>query len=373
MDFSLSKEQKLLMKSVRELMTRECPTTKVRELMATETAFDEALWELIADQGWTALTLPEGYEGLELGAVDLAVVAEAMGGFCLPGPFLSNHWGASLLATAGNAEAAERWLTDIAEGTLRATVAYLEETADWDPENVTLTAETSDGGFRLTGKKLFVSDAATAPLHLWVVRLEDELAILGVERDAAGITVEAMAAMDETRKLYTVTAEGVEVASEALVARGEAAKKALKTATMETTVAVCAELVGGMQWVLQATVEYAKTREQFGRTIGSFQAVQHHCADMLLWLESSRSATYYAAWAVSVGDPQAEEMVSIAKAYCSDAARQLGNAGIQVHGGIGITWEHDLQLYYKRAKSSELLFGDATYHRERIARKVIDR
>jgi len=178
--------------------------------------------------------------------------------------------------------------------------------------------------------------------------------------------------MDETRKLYTVTAADVEIASDALVARGEAAERALWKATMETTVAVCAELVGGMGWVLRSTVEYAKTREQFGRTIGSFQAVQHHCADMLLWLESSRSATYYAAWAVSVGDPQAEEMVSIAKAYCSDAARKLGNAGMQVHGGIGITWEHDLQLYYKRAKSSEILFGDATYHRERIARKILD-
>lgn len=372
MDFSLSKEQKLLMKSVRELMVRECPTKKVRELMETETACDDGLWEKIADQGWTALTLPEEYDGLALGAVDLAAVAEVMGGFCLPGPFLSNHWAASLLAAAGNAEAAERWLTGISEGTLRGTVAFLEETADWDPENVAVKAEETGGGFRLSGRKLFVSDAATAPLHLWVVRLGGDLAVLAVERDAAGVTVESMAAMDESRKLYTVAAEGLELGADALVVRGGAAEAALRRATMETTVAVCAELVGVMGWVLRSTVEYAKTREQFGRAIGSFQAVQHQCANMLLWLESSRSATYYAAWAVSVGDPQAEEMVSIAKAYCSDAARQLGNAGMQVHGGIGITWEHDFQLYYKRAKSSEILFGDATYHRERIARRIID-
>jgi alkylation response protein AidB-like acyl-CoA dehydrogenase len=375
MDFELSKEQKLLMKSVREFMTRECSSEKVRELMATETAFDEKLWEGIADQGWTALTLPEDHEGLALGAIELAAVAEVMGGACLPGPFLSNHWAGSLLAASKNDAASARWLTDIAEGTLRATVAYLEETGDWDPANVALTATAAGDGFRLQGTKLFVSDAATAGLLFWVARLDGELAIFGLDPGAEGVTIVPMPAIDATRKLYKVVlAEaGVEVAADALVARGESAEKALNRATMEATIAVCAELVGGMEWVLKTTVEYVKTRQQFGKTVGSFQAVQHHCANMLLWLESSRSATYYAAWAVSVSDEQAEEVVSIAKAYCSDAAQQVGNCGVQVHGGIGFTWEHDLQLYYKRAKSSELLFGDATYHRERIARRVVDR
>jgi alkylation response protein AidB-like acyl-CoA dehydrogenase len=135
---------------------------------------------------------------------------------------------------------------------------------------------------------------------------------------------------------------------------------------------LCAEMVGGMQWILDTTVEYAKTRQQFGRPIGSFQAVQHQCADMLLMTESARSATYYAAWAVTEGAPNAGTAVSIAKAYCSDAFREVANRGVQVHGGIGFTWEHDLQLYYKRSKASETMFGDATFHRERIARTVVD-
>ena len=150
------------------------------------------------------------------------------------------------------------------------------------------------------------------------------------------------------------------------------ARSALGQAIEVASVALCAETVGGMGWILDTTVEYAKTRQQFGRPIGSFQAVQHQCADMLLMTESARSATYYAAWALTEGDPSASVAVSIAKAYCSDAYREVGNRGVQVHGGIGFTWEHDLQLYYKRSKSSETLFGDATFHRERIARLIVD-
>ena len=375
MDFELSKAQKLLMKSVKEFLSRECPPERVRELMATDTAFDEGLWEGIVDQGLTGLTVSEDQEGLGLTSVDLAAVCEVMGGFCLPGPFLSNHWATTLLAVSKGAGTAELWLPDLAEGAKRATVAYLEASADWDPSSVVARAEAVGGGYRLSGEKLFVNDAATADLLLWVGRLDDDLALFAVRREDDGVTVEPMPAVDDTRKLYKVTLHGGGLALEgdSLVARGAAAEAAFRKATLEATVATCAELVGGMEWILRTAVEYAKTREQFGQPVGSFQAVQHHCANMLMWLESSRSATYYAAWAVSVDDPKAEEMVSIAKAYCSDAARDVGNAGVQVHGGIGFTWEHDLQLYYKRAKSSELLFGDATYHRERIARQVIDR
>ena len=178
--------------------------------------------------------------------------------------------------------------------------------------------------------------------------------------------------MDATRKLYEVTFEGVAVAAEdALGADGDA-RGALRGALEVATAVLCAEMVGGMQWVLDATVEYAKTRQQFGRAIGSFQAVQHMCADMLLMTESARSAAYYAAWALTEGDAGASAAVSVAKAYCSDAYREVANRGVQVHGGIGFTWEHDLQLYYKRSKSSETLFGDATFHRERLARLVVD-
>jgi alkylation response protein AidB-like acyl-CoA dehydrogenase len=369
MDFDLSKPQKMLQDSVKEFLSRHCTLERVRELMETPTAYDDGLWEGFTDQGWNALTLPEAYEGLELGAVDLVAVTEAMGSFVMPGPFVSNLWGAELIAAAGNEAFAKEVLPSVADGETKVTVALLEASGSWDPAACALAFAADGESTSITGEKLFVSDADVADVILVVGRFSDELAVASVARDADGVTVEAMPAMDATRKLYKVVFDG---ATGALVARGEAAEKALAQATRLATVAVCGELVGGMQWVLEETVEYAKTREQFGRPIGSFQAVQHHCADILYLLESTRSAVYYAAWAVSVDEPEADKAVSVAKAYCSDAAREVGNLGIQVHGGIGFTWEHDLHLFYKRAKANEILFGDATYHRERIAAMVID-
>jgi len=370
MDFDLSKPQKMLQESVKEFLSRHCPLERVRELMETPTAHDPELWEGLTDQGWIALTLPEDCEGLELGAVDLAVVTEAMGASCMPGPFLSTLLGAELVAAAGNDDYAKEVLPGVADGETLLTVALLEEGGSWKAEAVALPIDGSGGELRVSGAKLFVADAETADLILVVGRLDGELAVIGVPRDTDGVTVEAMPAIDATRKLYKVVFD--DAAGGTLIARGEPAAKALHLATRLATVAVCAELVGGMQWVLETTVEYAKTREQFGRVIGSFQAMQHHCADMLYRLESARSAAYYAAWAVSVDDPSADRAVSVAKAWCSDAAREVGNLGIQVHGGIGFTWEHDLHLFYKRAKSNEILFGDASFHRDRIAAMVID-
>ena len=178
--------------------------------------------------------------------------------------------------------------------------------------------------------------------------------------------------MDGTRKLYEVAFNNVAVADADVLGADGDARGALLGALETATAALCAEMVGGMQWVLDTTVEFAKTRQQFGRAIGSFQAVQHQCADMLLMTESARSAAYYAAWALTEGAPAASTAVSIAKAYCSDAYREVGNRGVQVHGGIGFTWEHDLHLYYKRSKASEVMFGDGSFHRERIARMIVD-
>lgn len=370
MDFELSKPQKLLQTSVREFLHRECPIERVRRVMASDSGVDDGLWAGMADQGWLGLTLPEDVEGLELGAVELAAVAEIQGQFCLPAPSLSNLWAAGILAAAGNQGQAARLLPGIADGEHRATVALLEASADWDPQAVTAAAQDVGEGIRLSGSKPFVAAAAQAKTILWVARLEGELAIFAVDRDS--LHLEPQPALDPTRRLYTVSAEGLEIPTDRLLARGQAAEAALARATREATVAACAELVGGMQWVLGTALEYVKSRKQFGKPIGAYQAVQHLMADILLHLESARSATYYAAWAVAEGDAEADRLVSIAKAYCSDAGREVGNSGIQVHGGIGFTWEHDLQLYYKRAKALEILFGDATYHRERIARLVID-
>jgi alkylation response protein AidB-like acyl-CoA dehydrogenase len=293
-----------------------------------------------------------------------------MGSFTMPGPFLSNTWGAELIAASGNEAVAKKVLPGVADGETKVTVALLEESGSWDPQRCALAIAEDSGSFTLTGEKLFVPDAEVADLILVLGRLGDDLAVIALPQGTDGLMTEAMPAMDATRKLYKVSFDGA--GSDTLVARGEQAESALRRATWLATVAVCGELVGGMQWVLDATVEYAKTREQFGRVIGSFQAVQHHCADILYYLENARSAAYYAAWAVSVDDPGADLVVSVAKAYCSDAAREIGNLGIQAHGGIGFTWEHDLHLFYKRAKSNEILFGDATFHRDRIAAMVLD-
>ena len=372
MDFDLNKPQKLLRDSAREFLARACPPARVRELMATETAHDEKLWQAMAEQGWLGLVVAEEYGGLGLGLVELAVVAEEMGRACLPGAFLSTLTAGALIARAGSAAQRAQYLEPLAAGELKASVALLEDDANWDVDSVQLKAPRADGNFSITGRKLFVPDAGIADLLICVARDGDRLALLPVARGADGLSIKPMDAMDGTRKLYEVAFADVQVSeADALGADGDT-RDALMSTFEVATVALCAEMVGGMQWVLDTTVEYAKTRQQFGRVIGSFQAVQHQCADMLLLTESARSATYYAAWALTEADPSARVAVSIAKAYCSDAYREVGNRGIQVHGGIGFTWEHDLQLYYKRSKSAETLFGDATFHRERIARLVVD-
>jgi alkylation response protein AidB-like acyl-CoA dehydrogenase len=263
-------------------------------------------------------------------------------------------------------------LEAIAAGEMKATVALLEDGASWDLDAVKLKATREGGNYVVTGKKLFVPDAESADLLICVARTDDSLLLLPIQREAGGVSVQAMPSMDGTRKIYELSLEEVSVSEPEVLGADGDVRTALSRALEVATTALCAEMVGGMQWMLDTAVEYAKTRQQFGRPIGSFQAVQHQCADMLLMTESARSAAYYAAWALTEGDPVATLAVSIAKAYCSDAYREVANRCVQVHGGIGFTWEHDLQLYYKRSKSSETLFGDAIFHRERIARLIVD-
>jgi alkylation response protein AidB-like acyl-CoA dehydrogenase len=335
MDFDLSKPQKLLQQSAREFLSRECNPERVRAAMATETADDRELWSSAADQGWTGLIVPETFGGLGLGVVELAAVMEEMGRACMPGPLFSTVFAGAVLARLHDEALQKKWLEPLAMGDVRGAVA--------------LGAGTS---------REFVMDAGVADVLLAI----DGDGVIVLEREEFIAT--RTPSMDETRKLYTVAFES---------GKAVAAATALQSAIDTATVALCAEMVGGMQWILDTTVTYAKARQQFGRAIGSFQAVQHHCADMLLLTESARSATYYAAWTLTHDEASAPLATSMAKAYCSDAYREVGNKGIQVHGGIGFTWEHDLHLYYKRAKASETLFGDAAFHRERIAKEIVDR
>lgn len=372
MDFDLSKPQQLLQKSARDFFKQECPAEKVRELMETPTAFDAKLWEGIADQGWTGLIVPEEFGGLGLGTVELAVVAEEMGRACLPSPFISTVWASALVARSGSEGQKAQYLEAISSGKLIATVALQEATADWNPEAVQMKADRVGSNYQLNGRKEYVTDADVANVIFVIARTGADLIILPVSRHTEGVTVSLTPSVDPTRKLYAVDFANVVVPEGDALETGYRVKEALDAATGVATVALCAEMNGGMQWVLDATVEYVKTRMQFDKPIGIYQAVQHRCAEMVLYTESARSSVYYAAWALSENDPSAKLAVSMAKAYCSDSARETGNRGIQMHGGIGFTWEHNMHLYYKRAKSSEILFGDATYHRELIAKEVVD-
>lgn len=372
MDFDLNKAQKLLQQSARDFFARECKPERVRDLMATDTAYDDGLWRAMADQGWTGLIIPEDFGGLGLSLVDLIAVSEEMGHACLPGPFLSTLWAAALINLAGAEGQRKQYLEPIAAGDMKATVALLEEGADWNPEAVGLRAEKAGKEFRLRGRKEFVTDAEIADLIICVARGNEGLVLAPVEKGAKGMKIAATPGVDATRKLYSVEFEDVVAPEADALAFNTRTLDAVESATATAVVALSAEMVGGMRWTLETAVEYAKTRQQFGKAIGVYQAVQHQLADMFLMTEGARSAVYYAAWAVSENDPSAKLAVSIAKAYCSDAAREVGNRGAQAHGGIGFTWEHNLQLYYKRAKASEVMFGDANYHREEIARKVVD-
>jgi alkylation response protein AidB-like acyl-CoA dehydrogenase len=342
MQFGLNENQTILRDSAREFFAGECAPAVVRRL--------------IAAQGYTGIIFDERYGGVGLGLVELALLMEEAGRVLLPGPLFSTvALAGAVIDSCGSDEQKAKYLTPICRGEARATLAWLEASASWDAAHLELRASAG----RLSGEKLFVTDAASATFIVVIAR--DGVHV--VDAKSPGVRVTTMAGMDATRKLSAVGCENVAadtLANAAGLARGLG---------IATTALVA---VGGMQRTLDLTVDYAKTRKQFGKSIGTFQAVQHQCADMYLETESSRSAAYYAAWALQENTPDANVAVSIAKIYASDAARTVGNRGIQVHGGMGFTWENDLHLYYRRAKASETMLGDATFHRERLARMVVD-
>ena len=374
MHFGLTETQETIKNSAREFFSTECPMVEVRRLMETETAFDPGLWSKFAAQGWTGIIFPEKYDGFGMGLVEMAAALEEMGRALAPGPFLSTVLlAATVLDRAGSEEQKQKYLRAICRGEAKSTLALLERSGSWDPDAVQLAATRTASGYTLNGMKLFVGDAGIADFVLVAARGESELAVFLVDGAARGLLKEATPGVDLTRRLYRLSFDNVALDAGRLVARGERARQAIEAALDVASIGLVAEMVGGMQRLLDLTVAYAKTRKQFGRPIGAFQAVQHQCADMLLLLEGSRSAVYHAAWALNENDADARMAVSVAKAYASEAYREVGNKSIQVQGGMGFTWENDAHLYYRRAKASEIAFGDASYHRERIAKALIDR
>jgi len=362
MQFGLSESQQILKDTSRKFFSGECPVAEVRRLMETETAYNADLWLKLAGQGFTGIICPEDCGGMGLGKVELILLMEEAGYALLPGPFFSTvALAVPTIDTVASPAQKKKYLSRIASGDARSTVAVLEESASWDLSDAKLAA----AGDKLTGTKLFVTDAAVADFIVVIA----QNGVFMVDAKAPGLRIEPMKGMDLTRKVYSVQFSNTP--AEKLGSRNGDGDGVTRAFALATT-ALAAEMVGGMQRALEITVAYAKTRKQFGKPIGIYQAVQHQCADMYLQTESSRSAVYYAAWALQENTPDAATAVSIAKMYASDAGRNVGNHGIQVHGGMGFTWENDLHLYYRRAKASETMLGDAAFHRERIARQVID-
>jgi len=368
-NFAFSEEQEELRKSVRRFLDDKSPVTEVRRLMETPEGYDPAVWSQMGNQlGLQGLTIPEEYGGSGYTYVELIVVLEEMGKSLLCAPYFSTvALAANAILAAGDDAAKKELLPGIASGETIATLALTEDNGRWDVEGIQLKATKKGDSYTLDGHKMFVIDGGIANLIIVVARTDAGIAFFSVEGDASGLTRKNLSTMDQTRKQARLEFAN----TPARLIGSESGAKAALTKTLDlAAVALAAEQVGGAQRCLDMSVEYAKVRIQFGRPIGSFQAIKHKCADMLLEVESAKSAAYYAGWAAAEDSDELPVVASLAKAYCSEAYFHAAAENIQIHGGIGFTWEHDAHLYFKRAKSSELLLGDPTYHRELLAQRI---
>jgi alkylation response protein AidB-like acyl-CoA dehydrogenase len=374
MQFTFTDEQEELRRTMRRFLEEKSPVAEVRRLMETEEGYDEAVWKQMAQElGLQGLHIPEEYGGQGFTFVELGIVLEEMGRALLCAPyFASVALAASAILTAGTEEAKKELLPGIASGETIATLAIAEPNGRWDANGIETTAAKDGDGYTLNGTKRFVLDGSTASMIIVAARLpgtkgEDGVGVFAVRGDADGLTRDSLTPLDPTRKQAQLELKDVKA-----TAIGTPGKDwpALQKTLDQISVLLSAEIVGGAQRCLDMAVQYAKDRVQFGRPIGQFQAIKHKCADMLLQIESGKTAAYYALWVAAKDDPELATVAPMAKAFCSEAYFFAASENIQVHGGIGFTWEHDAHLYFKRAKSSELLFGDPTYHRDLLARRL---
>ena len=371
MHLEFTTEQDELRDGVRAMLARECPMSLVREVVEKGTTPD-ALWSQMVELGWPALTVPEPAGGLGMGTVELAVVVEELGRVLAPGPFVPTVTQfAPVVAEAGSPEQQERFLGGIAAGELTGTLALVEESGSVDAGHVTTTATPDGDGFVLEGAKETVVEASTADEIAVIARTpgtrgDDGVGAFVVSR--ADVRLNPVDALDATRPLARVALDGVRIgADRALGDPGPATAVSVRRAVEVAATALAVETVGAAQAIFDITLAYAKQREQFGAPIGSFQAIKHKFADMLVALERARATSYFAALTIAEDDGRRARATSTAKAAAGDCAALLAKEGIQIHGGIGYTWEHDMHLYVRRVKSSSLLFGNAAQHRARVA------
>ena len=369
MSFVLSEEQQELRDVVRHFLEAKSPERAVREQMDTERGYDEAVWQQMAGQlGLQGLIIPEEYGGSGFTAVELAVVLEEMGRALLCAPYFATVvLAANTVLQSGDAAAKQAYLPGIAAGTTVATLAFSEPSGRWDAEGIQARADLGPDGWRITGTKSFVLDGHVADLILVAAQTPAGISLFAVSGNAPGLTRIALTTMDQTRKQARLDFDSV---SARLIGTDGRGWDVLHVVLDLTAVALAAEQVGGAQRVLEMAVDYAKVRTQFGRVIGSFQAIKHKCANMLLQVESAKSAAYHGAFCAAELNDELPAVASLAKAYCSDAYMFAAAENIQIHGGIGFTWEHPAHLYFKRAKTSELLFGDPVQHREMLAQRL---
>jgi alkylation response protein AidB-like acyl-CoA dehydrogenase len=363
--FDLNDEQQQIKETAREFLASRYKPERIRELIDTELGFEESDWKEMVELGWPGLALPEEHGGQGLGIVELAAVFEEMGYALAPSPLLSNTVAGLALAHCGSEAQKAEFLAPLAAGEKRGTMALIDAGSAGTIGEFEMEAREGDGGVVLDGEKVMVLDADAADFLL-VATSEGNRHI--VEADQSGVSLEGEPSIDPARCFYSVRLDAVEVPAERTL---PAEREDYYPVLHRVCVAVAAELTGIAQRTMEMAVEYAKERQQFGRPIGSYQAVSHRCAQMLLETESARSATYYAAWAADASPEELPLAASMAKAYASDAGWRVAGESLQVHGGIGFTWEHDLHLWLKRARVDAAIFGDAHWHRERVADAIL--
>jgi len=376
MDFTFSKEQKLIRQSIREFLSKECESTFVREMEKDERGYTRELWRGMANLGWMGLIFPEKYGGTEGNFLDLVVVMEEMGRACLPGPFFSTVvLGGLTILEAGNESQLSEFLTKIARGDMILTVALHEPAVTrYDPCLCTVRATAYQNNYIIDGIKLFVPDANVADFMICVARTEGEpdskegITLFLVDAKSPGIKCTLLMTVAKDKQCEVIF-DKVEVPRSSMLGELNQGWNCVEKILQKAAVAKCAEMIGGAQKVLELTTIYAKNREQFGQVIGSFQAVQHHCANMLIDIDGGKWITYKAAWMLSEGIPCNRE-VAVAKAWVSEAYKRVVALGHEVLGGVGYMSEHDMTLYSRRAKAAEFAFGDAGFYRKRVAQEL---
>ena len=375
MDLGLSEIQQMLKNSAREFLAQECPLTLVREMEAEERGYTDELWRQLAGLGWTGVAFPEQYGGTGGDFLDLAVLLEETGRALLPGPFFATVvLGGLTILDAGTDAQKQEILPGLCSGQLLLTLALTEASATYEPWGIATTATREGGAFRIDGAKLFVPQAHTADLLLVAARTTESadpaqgITLFLIPANAAGLTINPLATISADRQCEVIL-EGVQAPADAVLGAVDGGWPLIQRALQRAVAGQCLEMLGGAEAVLEMTVEYAKQRTQFGRPVGTFQAVQHHCANMATDVEGCRHIAYQAAWKIASGAP-AEREVAMAKAWVSSAYQRVCNLAHQCHGAIGFTKEHDLQLYTRRAKVQELSYGDANWHKETALRHI---